>query len=197
MNKKIFTLIALIVIVFAVALLMNQQSSSPASTDSAEQSKSDARNFHDEYSLVEADNRFAYATGQQVLEIFESGSGVVFLGFKECPWCQQLAPRVDQAAKAESLEKIHYLDIRAARQDNDATYQKLVDVLRPYLEKDQAGQPRIYVPDVSFVKDGQIVGRYEQESSIGDEPVTPDTFWNEERSQRAVTQLRELIQKVQ
>ena len=40
----------------------------------------------------------------------------------DLPWCQQLAPLVDDAAKAEGLDKIYYLDIRHARETNVGRY---------------------------------------------------------------------------
>lgn len=86
---------------------------------------SDAARFKAAYSRVANDNRFVFASAGEVLEKFESGSGLIFLGFQQCPWCQQLAPIVDTAAKAEGLDKIYYLDIRHARETNDDTYKKI------------------------------------------------------------------------
>ena len=68
---------------------------------------SDAARFKAAYSRVANDNRFVFASAGEVLEKFESGSGLIFLGFQQCPWCQQLAPLVDDAAKAEGLDKIY------------------------------------------------------------------------------------------
>lgn len=156
-----------------------------------------AADFMADYPGVAADNRFVYADADAVLGIFEGGSGLVFLGFKECPWCQQLAPIVDEAAKAEGLGQIYYLDIREAREANNETYQKLVAKLGDHLEKDEDGQPRIFVPDVTAVSGGEIVGRFEQEPSEEGENPTPDTYWTAERRERGVSQVRDIISKIQ
>lgn len=153
----------------------------------------DAKKFKEQYARLADDNRFVYATADQVLELFDRGSGVVFLGFKECPWCQQLAPIVDEAAKAERLDKIYYLDIRQARADNDATYQKLLEKLSPYVNKDKEGNPRIYVPDVTALRDGKIVGHFKQETTADGEEATPDSYWTDERRARAIDQLRQMM----
>ncbi len=168
-----------------VWFLFAQQSSQEAPQ------QSDAARFQADYPKVNADNRFIYATGEQVLGLFENGTGIVFLGFPQCPWCQQLAPIVDEAAEAEGLEKVYYLNIRDARANNDETYQSLVGYLENYLDKDENGTPRIYVPDVTVLRDGQIVGRFEQEAAEGE--VTPETYWTSERRERAVEQLRGMI----
>jgi rhodanese domain protein len=154
---------------------------------------SDAARFKAVYSRVADDNRFVFASAGEVLEKFESGSGLVFLGFQQCPWCQQLAPIVDEAAKAEGLDKIYYLDIRHARETNDATYKKLVEKLKPHLRTDENGQPRVYVPDVTALKGGHIVGHFLQETTTDGEKATADTYWTRERRARAVEQLRQMI----
>jgi rhodanese domain protein len=154
---------------------------------------SDAARFKAAYSRVANDNRFVFASPGEVLEKFESGSGLIFLGFQQCPWCQQLAPLVDDAAKAEGLDKIYYLDIRHARETNDATYKKLVEKLKPHLRTDENGQPRVYVPDVTALKGGHIVGHFLQETTTDGEKATADMYWTRERRARAVEQLRQMI----
>ncbi len=154
---------------------------------------SDAARFKAAYSRVADDNRFVFASAGEVLEKFESGSGLIFLGFQQCPWCQQLAPIVDKAAKAEGLDKIYYLDIRHARETNDATYKKIVEKLKPHLRTDENGQPRVYVPDVTALKDGRVVSHFLQETTVDGEKATADTYWTEERRARAVEQLRKMI----
>ena len=154
---------------------------------------SDAARFKAAYSRVANDNRFVFASPGEVLEKFESGSGLIFLGFQQCPWCQQLAPLVDDAAKAEGLDKIYYLDIRHARETNDDTYKKLVEKLKPHLRTDENGQPRVYVPDVTALKGGHIVGHFLQETTADGEKATADTYWTRERRARAVEQLRKMI----
>ena len=154
---------------------------------------SDAARFKAAYSRVANDNRFVFASASEVLEKFESGSGLIFLGFQQCPWCQQLAPIVDEAAKAEGLDKIYYLDIRHARETNDATYKKLVEKLKPHLRTDENGQPRVYVPDVTALKDGRVVGHFLQETTVDGEKATADTYWTEERRARVIEQLRRMI----
>lgn len=151
--------------------------------------QTDAARFQAEYPRVAADNRFVYARDVAVLDVLEHGTGVVFLGYPQCPWCQRLSEYVDQAARAEGVDMVHYLNIRQARASKNETYQKLVARLAPYLSKDENGQPRIFVPDVTIVKRGSIVWRYKEEST-GDSTITPDRYWTAERAQRAVTQLR-------
>lgn len=193
MKNKRFIILPLVVLAFIataiVAWVIVQQ---PTKQTVDEQPvMTDAKKFASEYKKVAEDNRFKYISGAQATELLQNGSGILFLGFEECPWCQGLAPLADQAAKAEDLSKINYLDIRAAREANDSDYQKLVDILKEYLRKDENDQPRIYVPDVTAVKDGKIVARFEQENTP--EGTKADDFWTQERKERAISQLRDMI----
>lgn len=193
MNKK-QTIISTIII--AVLLAVAAWFTWPRPAEKQQSSVSSAAKFKADYAGVADDNRFVVSTPDEVLAKFESGDGLVFLGFKECPWCQKLAPIVDEAAKAENLDKIYYLDIRSARENNDETYQKIVAKLKNYLRKDENGNPRVYVPDVTAVRSGQVVGHFLQETTAGGEKATPDTFWTEERRARAIQQLREMIRQL-
>ena len=152
--------------------------------------------FISQYPKVTSGHKFVYAEPAEILDIIDGGDGVVFLGFLECPWCQQLAPIIQEAAQSEKIDKIFYLDIKESRANNDEVYQKLVTKLQDYLPKDDDGNPRISVPDVTAYRGGQIVGRFEQEATNDGEQVAPDTYWTSERKDRAVEQLREMMARV-
>ena len=149
--------------------------------------------FISQYPKVTSGHKFVYAEPAEILDIIDGGDGVVFLGFPECPWCQQLAPIIQEAAQSENIDKIYYLNIKESRANNDEVYQKLVTKLQDYLPKDDDGNPRISVPDVTAYRGGQIVGRFEQEATNDGEQVTPDSYWTSERKDRAVERLREMM----
>lgn len=201
MNKRHIGIIAALGVCIALigtaAYFSTQQTSQPRNTPPTEQAaqSSDAKKFHTLYPLTAINNRFAISDPATVLDVFEKGSGLVFLGFPSCPWCQQLAPMVDQAAHAENLAKIYYLDISTARAKNDDTYQKIVAKLKDYLKVDEQGNPRVYVPDVTALHNGQIVGRFVQEPlKEGEQPKNAAEYWKDSgRRDRAKAQLRSFI----
>ncbi len=166
MNRKQKIILAIVLVALIGGLLglsyWVKHNRNIKNTMNQSQIVSDSAKFKSEYPRVAANNRFVYASDKEVLSIFDGGSGVVFLGFPQCPWCQHLSEYVDQAARAESIDKVYYLNIRDARANNSEVYQKLVKKLEPYLDKDDNGKPRIFVPDVSIVKNGKIIGRYKE-----------------------------------
>lgn len=190
----LITMLLVACLVASVFLLLSAKKHHPK--EDSQIILSDAVRFRAEYPLVGKDNRFVFLSPNKMIEKFESGTGMVFLGFSECSWCQQLAPLVNEAAKLEKLDKIFYLDIRAARSKNDETYQKLVDKLKPHLRLDYEAKPRIYVPDVSTLRDGKIVGHFLQETESDGVKVDAQTYWTKERKTKAIQQLREMIQNM-
>ncbi|MDO4780934.1 MAG: rhodanese-like domain-containing protein [Candidatus Saccharibacteria bacterium] len=196
--SKQFKIIAIGIIgIFAIVggWLALMKSQPHPSQQTASQDQAEAQRFAQEYPAVGADNRFRYATSEQLMQHLEQGDGLLFLGFPDCPWCQQFAPIVNEAAKAEQLDAILYFNIQQARKENNETYQKLLDKLKDRLNKDDRGNPRIYAPDVTAFKKGQVVGRFLQETVVDGQKVTPDAYWTTERKARAIDQLRHMIRQ--
>lgn len=118
----------------------------------------DNEKFFKDYNKVSIDNVYKYATAEQALELFKSEEAVIFFGFKECVWCQEYAPILNDYAKQNNIEAIYYVDIKQDRANNTEQYQQLIKLLDKYLALDNNGQKRIYVPDVYFIKGGKIIG---------------------------------------
>ena len=199
MNRKQKIILAIVLVTLIGGLFglsyWTKHNRNIKNTRNQSQIMSDAAKFKSEYPRVAANNRFVYTSDKEILDIFDHGSGVVFLGFPQCLWCQHLSEHVDRAARAEGVDKIYYLNIRDARASNNEVYQKLVKKLEPYLDKDDNGKPRIFVPDVSIVKNGKIIGRYKEEST-GDDDITPDKYWTSERIERTSSQLRGFMRQL-
>ena len=138
------------------------------------------KNFSNEYSQVSSDNPFVYKNIDEIIKIMENGTGVVYLGFPECPWCQAYVKYLDEVAKEVGIEKIYYFNISKDRKDNTAEYQKIVSILDEYLQYDGEGNKRIYVPNVSFHVDGKVIG-VDYETSLDTHGLEkPSEYWTEE-----------------
>ncbi len=155
------------------------------------------RSFGEQYPKAPEDHIFVRVNAEETKQLLSEGTGVLFLGFPECPWCQGLVPHLDASAKAAGVDRIAYFNIREDREDNSRTYQAILDKLEPFLNKDENGKPRVYVPHVVIVKNGEIVGNYKiQLDAGGDTRPTPDTFWTEENIATARQQMEEEIAKL-
>lgn len=127
---------------------------------------------------VDEDNPYVYATYDEVMDILKNGTGVIYFGFPECPWCRNMVPVLSDAAKELGIKKIYYfnaLDMRDVKSlddngnivtDKEGTkeYDELVktlyDVLTPYEGLNDDSIKRLYFPTVVFVKDGKILNAH-------------------------------------
>jgi len=142
--------------------------------------ETDAEKFAKEYTNVTEYNYFVYRDSEEIIKILENGTGVVYLGFPECKWCQAYVPILNEVADMEGLEKIYYYDILEARKNNTQDYQKMVELLSEYLQYDDEGNKRIYVPAIIFVSKGEIVG-FDDETSYDTKGFDePGDYWTTE-----------------
>ena len=87
-------------------------------------------------------------------------SHIVFLGFRDCPWCQDLIPILNDVAIQKNV-KIKYVNVRPEntkesdlRNENNPTYAKLQELLG---DVSGDGTNKIYVPYVAVIRDGKVV----------------------------------------
>lgn len=167
MKKKLLLIITIIFVLLLVGCTKVEE-------------ESDSEKFAKEYTQVTTDNYFVYRNGEEIIKILEHGTGVVYLGFPECPWCQAYVPILNEVADIEGLEKIYYYNIQADRKNNTEVYQKMVEILNDYLQYDDEGNKRIYVPAIIVVSEGKIVG-FDDETAYDTKGYNnPSDYWTNE-----------------
>lgn len=126
-----------------------------------------------------------YASYDDVFKILDE-TGIIYLGYPECPWCRNLIPVLISSAVENNIKEIFYLNIKDDRNNltlnknnkiitkkkGKPEYLELVDALYNYLdsykELNDDSIKRIYVPLVIFVKNGKIIGLQQSLSSYCD-----------------------------
>lgn len=189
MKKKNIILIisvslAIIAIITLIIISLNQDKQNKIK---------DGEKFSTEYTEVEKNNVFVYRSIEEIINILEKGTGVVYLGFPECPWCQAYVKYLNDVSKDLGVEKVYYYNIREDRNNNTEEYQKVVSILTEYLQNDEEGNKRIYVPSVIAVKKGTIVG-FDDETAWDTKGFkTPAEYWNNEEVEDLKTKLETMI----
>lgn len=158
--------------------------------------QNNAERFAAEYSTVDKDNPFIYKTASEAADIIEHGTGVVYLGFASCPWCQTYAGYLNDVAKDVGLDTIYYVDIKSDRDNNTDAYQKLVSLLSSNLQYDDEGHRYIYVPDVVFVIDGRVVANDLESSKDTAGQSEPANYWTDARVEALKSRLKNYMQQV-
>lgn len=172
MKKKILLSVIVVAIViisgFVLIKVLNRQD------------ESDAIKFAKEYNITE-DNIFVYKNAEEIIKILENGTGVVYLGFPECPWRRAYVTMLNEIARENHFDKIYYYNISKDRKENTETYQKIIAILNDHLMYDNEGDKRIYVPDITFMLNGKIIGHDNETSVVTEADGTPEEYWTEQK----------------
>ena len=156
-------------------------------------------NVMTDYEKVPEDNVFYTSDKDGVLKLLEHGTGVILLGFEECPWCQAYAPYLDEVSKEYDL-KVLYYDVLEDRKENTEFYQTLVNIMNEQGDDitgyDNDGNARIYVPLVIYVIKGEIVGYDSETSQLSTDDISVEDYWTEDKVQALKDKLSSYSEKV-
>lgn len=152
-KKKIIIISSIVVLLLIVGLVLFLAFKKNNNNQNVDEEKV---KFAEEYKISK-DNVFTYRTIEEINKILKNGTGLVFLGFPECPWCRGYVPIINEIAKKEGLEKVYYFNIYEDRKNNTEEYQEMVKLLKGFLRYDDEGNERIYAPSLIAVKEGKVV----------------------------------------
>lgn len=150
-------------------------------------------NEEKKYLPVEIDekNPMMYKDLEEILEILEDKTGVIYFGFPECPWCRNLVPALMDAIKETEYKNVYYCNALKDRdkkhldedgkividQEGSNEYYDLVKKLdkhlNSYKDLNDESIKRLYFPTVVFVKDGKIVAFHEDTVASQEDPYKP------------------------
>ena len=177
--KKIITIIVLTMCLFLTGC------ESDCNKFKEEYESLNGKTFYQNYKYkdvtIPEDNPIKYSNYKEIIDIVKNGSGVIYLGYPECPWCRSMVSVLMEAANNTNISTIYYLNMHDVRDEYELSdnnevklvregqegYQELLEtldeILLDYTIKDSDGveysvlEKRIYVPIVIFVHDGTIV----------------------------------------
>lgn len=137
--------------------------------------------FNSEYNIGYENNVFAYKNIDEVLDMFDGNTGIIFLCTPTSRWCQKYAYYLNEVlVENDYTNEVYYLDISKERSLNSIKYQRLLEMLDSYLYKNDQDQSKINMPDLTFVKDGIIVA-HDNETSLIPSDVKENEYWNMEQ----------------
>lgn len=124
---------------------------------------------------IPEDASIVYLESEELRALLNEGTGVLYLGFPECPWCRTLLPVLFEAMEEAGFDgNLCYYN---AQQDRDSRYldedgnviveregtdlyrvmlERLDAWLDPYPGLDDPSIKRILFPTTVFIRDGEI-----------------------------------------
>lgn len=179
MNKKMILPIILMVVLAGIGGILLWTKHNPQEPNIPTYSE-DQKKFASEYKNVTEDNVFVYRNVDEIIKIMEHGTGVVYLGYPECPWCQAYVSYLNEVAKEVGIEKIYYCNTKKVKEENMDKYRELISLLDGHLQYNDEGKQWIYVPNVSFHIEGKIIGNDYETSKDTHNLKDPKEYWTEE-----------------
>ncbi|MDE6284164.1 MAG: hypothetical protein K2M17_00240 [Bacilli bacterium] len=149
----------------------------------------DNERFANEYRIVGKNNVFKYINVMDARMIAGGKKGIVFLGNASSQWAEYYASLVNEVAKEVGIETIYYYDFFKDREQNNATYNKMVETLNDYIIKDDLGRTDIYAPSLLVVSNDKIL-MFDTDTSFVLGNSTPANYWNYERRLEKMNELR-------
>lgn len=206
-NKKMIVILSVILCVLLVVIFYFKFNNSNKNNKNDKNTESnvvaDSVKFKEEYEKlndkeatqgkkykkleISDNNPIKYSNYDEIIDVIKNKTGIIYLGFPECPWCRTALPVLFEAANDNNIDTIYYLNIKNERdsyivKDGKLTYAtdangkeikgtkgyfKLLEALDKHLSdyvitKDEktykVGEKRIYAPSVIFVRDGKVLG---------------------------------------
>ena len=122
---------------------------------------------------IDKENPIVYSNYKEIFDILD-GTGIIYFGFPECPWCRNAVPVLLDAAEEVGIEKIYYMnnledrDVKELKDGKIVTtkkgtsnYYKLLEKLKDkasiYKGLNDDSIKRLYYPTVIAVKNGEII----------------------------------------
>lgn len=161
-----------------------------------ETANKDQKQFAQEYKEVTENNVFVYKNVDDIIKIMEHGTGVVYLGYPECPWCQAYVKYLNEVAQEVGIEKIYYCNTKKVKEENMEKYKTLISLLSGHLQYTEEGEEWIYVPNVSFHIDGKIIGNDYETSKDTHNLKDPKEYWTEDEVKSLKETLKNYMKQV-
>ena len=185
--QKVFYVISFIFLFAAFIYLGTKNYNAPI------RKLSDQESFTQEYGIT-SDNIYVYKTSQEVLELLNTGSGIIFFAFPENEWSHVYADLLNEVGKSYGIDEIWYYNFYKDRNNDNYYYNNIVRILNAYVPVTDTGEKDLYAPSFVIVREGEIIG-YDDETSIVSGDVTVDDYWTMEKQQQKKVELGVLFQK--
>lgn len=151
----------------------------------------DNEKFAETFNMVSSDNVFKYASAVDVRGVSRGAKGIVLFG-TNTEWVNYYAYIVNKVAKEVGIEEIYYYDFIKNRNDNNGTYEDIVNNLQDYVTVNDRGVAEIYAPSLLVVSNDKVL-LFDTETTFVRGNITPSKYWNSVTIKEKEDALREVF----
>ena len=153
----------------------------------------DSELISEKFSMLEKDNIYEYANASVARMVASGTKGIVLFG-TDNEWVNYYASIVNDIAKNMGINKIYYYDFTDNRDNNNATYEDILNKLNNYVVYNDYGTADIYAPTLLIVAGGKVI-YFDSETSFISGNITPKNYWTNEKRQEKSNELIEVFLK--
>lgn len=163
--------------------------SSDATSSSADTSEETVV-LSDEYEQLDEDNAFEIIAKEDLKDFIEHGTGILFLGYPACPWCQAYLPMLDEVLKEQDMQAYYY-NIRTDKDEDRDFYDEIAQLLidknatnrDDLVQYDNDGKMVIYMPLTLFIEHGGIKYYDGESNTLDSDEIAPADYWTDEKTE--------------
>lgn len=137
---------------------------------------SDNVRFANEYKDISKNNVYKYVGENEILDVLNGKSAIIFMGFSSNIWCHYYADYLNEIALINNVNEIYYYDFKRDRSLNNSGYNNIVKKLKDYLVFDDLGNMDLLAPTVLIVKNGTVLYFDDELREIKGEILPEDYF---------------------
>lgn len=156
-----------------------------------DESLPDNEQFAEDFSLVSEDNVFKYVNATDALMVANGTKGIVLFGTQN-EWVNYYANIVNKVAKEVGIDTIYYYDFVSNRQDNNGTYETIVEKLSDYVTYNDYGVAEIYAPSLLVVSGDEVL-LFDTETAFVRGDIAPSEYWNSFNESAKMQELRNVF----
>lgn len=153
----------------------------------------DAEIFAAEYA-ISTKNVFKYATIDEVFDILNGGTGIIFFGNPDQEGCLEAVKIFSKLVDKHKISEVYYYDPSLIISDNSSEYHKLLDLLKGNLDIAEDEEMILNVPAVYFIRNGELIGYNDNVSEIESTEELGENF-QDELERRYLNLIEEYIGK--
>ena len=159
MKKKIIIVLVIVIIILISGIIVYSQDNLRFKLTYESLNRIEYTNGKTISVEIPIDNKIEYLTGKEIKEVMKKETGIFYFGYTSCPWCRNDIGPLIEVAKENNIKKIYYIDTHASSfQDVSKDVKELIG---DYLETDsETGEKRLGVPDVYFIKNGEVIAHH-------------------------------------
>lgn len=104
---------------------------------------------------ISEDNPIIYITLEELVNILNSGKGIVFISNPTCPYCRASIPSLLEVAQDLKIDKIYYYNTKSKNENYKELTKTLLD--KDIIKRNEKGNDEWNIPQVLNVKNGEIL----------------------------------------